>query len=72
MSCSRPLYEQFLEHLNIKDYTVDIERKDSKTVIKLYCKESDINVKDKLNFLNNLYYKFNCQVLVLTVSLQQK
>ena len=69
MSCFRPLYEQFLEHLNFEDYIIDIEPKDSKAVIKLYCKESDIDVKDKLNFLNNFIIDLICQVMVLTVSL---
>lgn len=43
----------------MKDHVIEFKRTDSKAVIKVYCRENDIDLQNELNFFNGLYRKPN-------------
>ena len=53
------LFDDFVEHLKIKQYSIKKKRTETKNIIKIYCKSKDRNVSKELNFLNCLYYRHN-------------
>lgn len=56
MVCFWPLYENYRENLRIKGCVIDLKQKDSKVIIKSFCKETDVNVQKELH---DLFDKFN-------------
>ena len=50
------LFDDFVKHLKIKQYSIKKKRTETKNIIKVYCKSKDTNVSKELDFLNCLYY----------------
>ena len=67
------LYREYCDSISVKNWIIDLKRKDKHTIIKVIGNSSDINVNTQLEYLNLLYSKYNSKdygfdIFVLYVS----
>ena len=67
------LYREYCDSISVKNWIIDLKRKDKHTIIKVIGNSSDINVNTQLEYLNLLYSKYNIKdygfdIFVLYVS----
>lgn len=51
--------DKFREYLNISGFILTKNWTENRFIVKVYCKEDDINVNKELNYLNMLFLNFN-------------
>lgn len=59
MTALHALCDNFKKHLKITNFVLTKSRTEKSFNIKVYCKEDDTNIKEKLDHLNMLFCDFN-------------